>query len=393
MDEMFYVGIDVSKDKFDYAAIDPQGTLVKKDSLPMNREGFNKLGRLFKQVESVCVGFESTGTYHINMLTYLLCLSDDVHLLNPAMVKRFAEADSLRKTKTDAVDAMVIAKFLVHKKDTINSISDIDSAHLTQLARLRESISKDISKTKTHLKQMLNITFPEFLKITNVFTESSLKLLKHFPSANSVKATKPYKIRKIFDKLAKGRGRNQMLTQEKFIELAKESIGTAKKSTETTVLYDIKHLRFLQDNLDEITSQFIDQVNNQFGKGLMILKTIKGIGDTTASHFLSEIKDINRFSNAKQLIAYSGTDPSVKQSGLMIKRGKISKRGVTSLRRVGYLITCSVIRHDSVFREYFLKKREEGMAYRKAIIATWNKLLRVIFTLLSNNIEFCEKHS
>ena len=393
MDKMIYVGIDVSKDKFDYAAVDPQVTLVNKGSHPMNRDGFNKLGQLFKQFESVCVGFESTGTYHVNLLSFLLSVSEDVHLLNPALVKKFAEADSLRKTKTDAVDAMVIAKFLVRKKDNIHSISDIDSAHLTQLARLRESISKDISKTKTHLKQMLNITFPEFLNITNVFTESSLKLLEHFPSANSVKATKPYKVRKVFDKLAKGRGRNQVLTQDQFIEQAKDSIGSAKKSTETTVLYDIKHLRFLQDNLDEITKEFINQVNKQFGEGLMILKTIKGIGDTTASHFLSEIKDINRFSNAKQLIAYSGTDPSVKQSGIMIKRGKISKRGVTSLRRVGYLITCSVIRHDGVFRVYFLKKRDEGMAYRKAIIATWNKLLRVIFTLLSNNIEFCENHS
>ena len=96
-------------------------------------------------------------------------------MLNPSLVKKFTEADSLRKTKTDAVDAIAIAKFLVHKKDDIQSISEIDSAHLTQLARLRESIAKDISKTKTHLKQILNITFPEFLKSTNVFTESSEK--------------------------------------------------------------------------------------------------------------------------------------------------------------------------------------------------------------------------
>lgn len=393
MDTMIYVGIDVSKDKFDYAAVDSQATLIQRDSLTMDRKGFDKLEQLFKQYTSIRFGFESTGTYHINLLSFLLSVFKDIHLLNPALVKKFAEANSLRKTKTDTVDAMAIAKFLIYKKDDIQSISEIDSGHLTQLARLRESIAKDISKTKTHLKQMLNITFPEFLKSTNVFTESSLKLLEHFPSANAVKTTKLYKIKKVFEKLTKGRGRTQQLKLDQFIELAEKSIGTAKKSTETTVLYDIKHLRFLQDNLDDITSQFIDQVNRQLGEGLTILKTIKGIGNTTASHFLSEIKDINRFSNAKQLIAYSGTDPSVKQSGLRIKRGKISKRGVTSLRRVGYLITCSVIRHEGTFRKYYLKKRSEGMAYRKAIIATWNKMLRVIFVLLSNNVEFSEKHS
>ena len=392
MDNIIYVGIDISKDKFDYAAIDTQGTLLNKDSLPMNRDGFNNLGHLFKQFDSVCVGFESTGTYHINMLTFLLCLTDDVHLLNPALVKKFADAASLRRTKTDAVDSLVIAKFLVHRKDEIHSVSEIDSAHLTQLARLRESISKDIAKTKTHLKQMLNITFPEFLKITNVFTESSLKLLESFPSANSVKAAKPEKVRKVFDKLVKGRGRTMQLSYTQLIEMAQESIGTATTSTETAVLYDIAHLRFLQNHLDDITSQLVEQVNKHFGQSLMILKTIKGIGDTTASHLMSEIKNINRFSNAKQLIAYAGTDPSVKQSGQMNIRGKISKRGVTSFRRVGYLITCSVVRHDGVFREYFLKKRDEGMAYRKAIIATWNKLLRVIFVLLTRQVEFSPNH-
>ena len=179
MENMVYVGIDVSKDKFDYAAVDSQVTLVNKDSLPMNREGFNKLGHLFKQFDNICIGFESTGTYHVNLLTFLLCLTENVHLLNPALVKKFADAASLRKTKTDAVDSLAIAKFMVHRKDEIHRFSEIDSAHLTQLARLRESISKDIAKTKTHLKQMLNITFPEFLKSSNVFTESSLKLLEY----------------------------------------------------------------------------------------------------------------------------------------------------------------------------------------------------------------------
>ncbi len=141
----------------------------------MDRKGFDTLKQLSNQYNNICFGFESTGTYHINLLSFLLCVSEDVHLLNPSLVKKFTEADSLRKTKTDAVDAIAIAKFLVHKKDDIQSISEIDSAHLTQLARLRESIAKDISKTKTHLKQILNITFPEFLKSTNVFTESSEK--------------------------------------------------------------------------------------------------------------------------------------------------------------------------------------------------------------------------
>lgn len=392
METTVYIGIDVSKDKFDYAAVCPEATTVKKGSLPMSREGFTRLGKLIGGYSRVVVGFESTSTYHINLLSFLLSVTKHVHLLNPALVKKFTEADSLRKTKTDAVDALAIARFLIDREQSLPEFSEMDSAYLTQLARLRESITRDIGKTKTHLKQMLNIVFPELLKNTNVFTDNSLQLLEQFPSAKAVKQATKKGVRKAFYNLKESRGRRADLEPDQLFELAKESIGTADESLEMAVQYDVKHLAFLQNHLEEVTDKLIDQVNKHFGPELEILKSIKGIGNTTASHLISEIKDIHRFSNAKQLIAYAGTDPSVKQSGKMIKHGKISKRGVTSLRRVGYLITCSVIRHEGVFREYYLKKRDEGMAYRKAVIATWNKLLRVIFVLLNKQVKFVPNH-
>ncbi|MBU4273809.1 MAG: IS110 family transposase [Planctomycetes bacterium] len=392
MQTPIYIGIDVSKDKFDYAAVDAQDTLIKKDSLQMDRDGFQELGKLIRSFSDVVVGFESTGTYHINILSFLLSLTEHVHLLNPALVKKFAEANSLRKTKTDAVDAMAIARFLIFRQQNITNGTEIDSAYLTQLARLRESITRDVGKTKTHLKQMLNIAFPELLKHANVFTDTFLHILEQFPSAKAIRKATKKRIRKTFYNLTKSRGKNPDMNPDQLFDLAKNSIGTADDSLEMAIQFDIKHLEFLQKHLDEVTGKLIDNVNKRFGSELEILKSIKGIGDITASHFLSEVKDIQRFSNYKQLIAYAGTDPSVKQSGNMIKRGKISKRGVSGLRRVGYLITCSVIRHDGVFRNYYLKKREEGMVYRKAVIATWNKLLRVIFAILTKQVKFIPNH-
>ncbi|RKY56598.1 MAG: IS110 family transposase [Candidatus Neomarinimicrobiota bacterium] len=392
MQSPIYGGIDVSKDMFDYAAIDTQNTTIKKGSLQMNRDGFQELEKLIQSYPNAVVGFESTGTYHINIMSFLLSITEHVHLLNPALVKKFAEADSLRKTKTDAVDALVIARFLIHRQYNISATTEIDSAYLTQLARLRESITRDVAKTKTHLKQMLNIAFPELLKSANLFTDTLLHILIQFPSAKAIRKATKKGIRKTFYNLTKSRGKNPNLNPDQLYELAKKSIGTADESLEMAIQFDIKHLEFLQKQLDEVTSKLIDNVNKHFANELEILKSIKGIGDTTASHFLSEVKNIHRFSSAKQLIAYSGTDPSVKQSGNMIKKGKISKRGVSSLRRVGYLITCSVIRHDCVFRDYYLRKRAEGMVYRKAVIATWNKLLRVIFAILTKQVKFDHNH-
>lgn len=393
MKKTIYLGIDVSKDKFDYAAVDQQSGLIKKDALPMNRDGFNQIEQLIKFFPKVVVGLESTGTYHINILSFLLSLTEHVQLLNPALVKKFAEADSLRKTKTDTVDARVIAKFLIHQQASCSSTTNIDSAYLIQLARIRESITQDIAKTKTHLKQMLNIVFPELVKTANLFTDTFLHLLERFPSAKAIRKTAEKEIRTAFYQQTQSRGKKPDITPDQLYQMAQKSIGTADLNLEMTIQFDLKHLAFLQKNLNEMTNKLIDSVNKHFGQEMKILTSIKGIGATTASHFLSEIKNIHRFSSAKQLIAYAGTDPCIKQSGKMIKKGKISKRGNTSLRRVGYLITCSVIRHKGVFREYYLRKREEGMAYRKAVIATWNKLLRVIYAILTKQVKFVPNHA
>ncbi|MBU4444774.1 IS110 family transposase, partial [bacterium] len=212
METTIYIGIDVSKDKFDYAAVDTQTTLIKKDSLQMDRDGFiedsllgQELGKLIQSFSNVVVGFESTGTYHINILSFLLSLTEHVHLLNPALVKKFAEADSLRKTKTDAVDAIAIARFLIYRQHSISVMTEIDSAYLTQLARLRESITQNVGKTKTHLKQMLNIAFPELLKHANVFTDTFLHILEQFPSAKAIRKATKKRIRKTFYNLTKSR--------------------------------------------------------------------------------------------------------------------------------------------------------------------------------------------
>ena len=114
-----------------------------------------------------------------------------------------------------------------------------------------------------------------------------------------------------------------------------------------------------------------------------------GIGDITAKSFLIEIKDICNFSSAKQIIAFFGTDPSVKSSGSSINiQGKISKRGNPHGRRTMWQMAVSVIRSDPYFNAYFRKKRNEGMKYKQAVIATANKLIRVIFGMLKSKTEY-----
>lgn len=128
---------------------------------------------------------------------------------------------------------------------------------------------------------------------------------------------------------------------------------------------------------------------------IALLKSIPGIGDIVASIILGEIGDIDRFSNTKQLIAFSGIDPAVKQSGNFVgTKNKVTKRGSTFLRHALYIAATTSVRKESkgkqvnpVIYEYYQRKTETK-AKKQALGAVMNKLLRIIFSVLKNKQPF-----
>jgi hypothetical protein len=110
---------------------------------------------------------------------------------------------------------------------------------------------------------------------------------------------------------------------------------------------------------------------------------------------LGEIGDIVRFTNAKQLVAYCGIDPSVRQSGNFIDtKNKVTKRGSPFLRRALYIAATTAIRKapngsfvNSVIYDYYQKKIE-SKPRKQALGAIMNKLLRIVFSVLKNKQPF-----
>jgi transposase len=383
----YFIGIDVSKSSFNYSVIDEHCNSIESGKLSMEKDGFDKLKSVVDKYKNSIVACESTGSFHINLISFLISFKKEVALINPSLIKRFSHSVSLRKTKTDEIDANLIAMFVCKNKEHINYLMLNDIDRIVPIARLRESIAKDIAKTKTQLRQHLNITFPELERNYNIFTLSVLKLIKLFPSCESVRKASSVKIYKAIKHSHAGRAVN--ITPKVIKELAKNSIGTTSFSYETLVKYDVEHILFFMDKLEEIEKQFIDSINKNKKEDVDILTSIKGIGDTTASYFIAEIGSIERFENKKKLIAYIGTDPSIAQSGSSInKKGRISKKGSKSLRRTLYIMAMGTIRTNDYFKAYYLKKRQEGMQHRKAIVALINKLIRVIYALLKKREKF-----
>lgn len=386
-----FLGVDISKDKFDAYCIDMNGEKQFYLSCSMDRAGFEKLVSRLESLsmprESLLIGMESTACYHINLFSFLLAGGYTVVLINPLLISNFVKMQ-LWKTKTDKKDAFVIAQFLLMHMDTLaqTSISPHVS-DLRDLSRQRESLLSQMTALKCDMKRILTMTFPELEKLTGVFTKSILQLLSRFPSAQAIVQADPAEIPRLL--MDHSMGRNSATTTQAIIQAARSSVGTTSPSRELILKQKADVLIHLDGHLKELTAMMIELCRSGMGDDIEIMTSLRGIGEKTATSFLVEMGgDIRKFNNHKKLIAMAGIDPAIYQSGKHDGQGRITKRGNRHLRRVIWLMTIRVIQFNDCFRQHYQKRRQDGLPFKKAVLATAHKLLRTIFAMLTQRTAF-----
>jgi transposase len=385
-----YVGIDVSKDSFSVAGLDSKGNGLIGDSYSMNAEGFSCfLGMLLqhcKNLSQILAAMESTGCYHLNLFSFLNGQGIEVVVINPLLISQFAKL-SLRKTKTDKKDAMTIAQFMLQHQDAVSQLAVSQRLQdLRDLTRERESLCHLVSATKSEIKRVLRTTFPELESICDVSTKVMLQFLKRYPSARMVKLAKPKDVIKALER--KGVGTRLTFSAHDIIRAAENSVGIVSPAKEIILQGKVSTLVHLQDRVEQMTKLMTTLCKTSMLQDLEIVKSIKGIKTKMAVPFLAEVGDIKNYSCYKKLIAFAGLDPSVRQSGKFVGQSKISKRGNRHLRRVLYLMASSVVKCNSFFRHYFISKKKKGVSPQKALFAVVHKLIRIIFSMLTQRTYF-----
>jgi len=378
-----FVGIDVSKEKFDACGIGDDGKKVFSVTCPMNREGFEKL--ILQLPETALIGMESTASYHIALFSYLTAKGYRVAIINPLLIANFAKL-SLRKTKTDKKAALTIAEFLLLKRETL-ATEPPPLGELKDLSRRRERLIDQVTALKNDIKRILSVTFPELETITGVFTKSTLRLLVKFPSAHAIREAGYDAVADVV--ISRSRGRKSAASVKTLIDSATASVGVSSPAKDLILKQEAALLLHVQEQAEEIMKVMVHLSDEKMKRDTEILTSMKGIGDKTAFNFLIELGgDINVFENDKKLIAAVGIDPTVHESGKYKGQSKISKRGNRHLRRVIWLMTTKVIISNEVFRAYYFKRRKDGLIYKMAVLATAHKLIRVMFSMLVNQRHF-----
>jgi len=385
-----FVGIDVSKDKFDACGIGEEGEKVFSLTATMDRKGFEQLTFHLKRKKSfLLLGLESTACYHIALFSYLTAKGYRVVIINPLLIANYVKLQ-LRKTKTDKRDALTIAQFLMLRKEALeNQTCSVDLMELRDLARRRERLTDQVTRLKGNMKRILSVTFPELEHLTGVFAKSILQLLIRFPSAEALRKADVETVAALV--VPRSWGRKSRAWVDTLMTTAATSIGVSSPAKELVLRQDASLLLCVQEQIKETTKALMSLCNERMKKDIEILTSIKGIGKATTLNFLIEMGgDVTLYKDDKKLIAASGLDPSTYQSGKYEGSSKISKRGNRHLRRVIWLMTRGVVFSNDLFRVYFYKRRNEGLCYKMAMLATAHKLIRVMFAMLVHQTCFEE---
>lgn len=385
---MIYVGIDIAKLNHYASAIDSDGVVLIEpfEFLNDNAGFYTLLSKLNSfELDDIIIGLESTAHYGNNLVSFLVTKGLHVCVINPIQTATLRK-NNIRKTKTDKVDTLVIAKAVaLMDHPRFVTMYDIALMQLKNLGRFRMKLVKQRSRTKIQLTAYLDQVFPElqyFFK-SGIHQKTVYAILKEAPSATRIASMHLTHLKNLL--VSNSHGHFKKETALELRVLAQKSVGTADRSLSIQITQSIAQIELLDSQLDAVESEMKDIVTSLDS----VIMTIPGIGPINGGMIIGEIGDINRFSKPRKLLAFAGLDPSVYQSGNFIaKKTKMSKRGSSALRYALMNAAHNIVKYNQTFKEYYDSKRAEGRGHYNALGHCAGKLVRIIYKMLKDDVEF-----
>ena len=384
---MIYLGIDIAKNTHVASAISADGEiLITPFSFSNDIAGFSLLMEKIRSLtkEQLLIGMESTAHYAENLIFFLFNHGYRIAVINPLQTAALRRS-AIRKTKTDKVDSLLIAKALVLNNPTPLHQRDVLMLTLRGLCKTRRNLIFMRTRCKIQLGTFVDQLFPElngFFR-SGLHINTSYQLLKRHPSPFEIRGLHLTYLSNLLSKASRGKYTKQ--DSIRLRELAMDSVGIDSPILSLQIKQVIAQIELFNHQLEQVDSS-IAAAMEQIHSPIM---TVPGIGYINGAMILSSIGDISRFSDASKLLAYAGLDPAVIQSGNFNARStRMSKRGSSLLRYALINAAHNVARNNSTFGNYYAGKIAQGKSHYSALGHTAHKLVRIIFMLLTHNIAF-----
>lgn len=328
--------MDLHKSTSSFCVMDREGEILREQRMPTTLEATERFVKSLGKKQHISLTLEPVSQSWC-FVGHFERLGVTVYPANPRKLKSISKATS----KTDKLDARVLAD---HLRTNHLPTSYLPPKHVRgwkEIARNRSALVnlRTQSKNRVHAVLFKNGLVSPYMSL---FTKRGIEWLKglelepHFT-----------------------------LTIERQLSVVEHLDGEIKE-TEKAIRAAVKETKEMQ-----------------------LLKTIPGVGDVFAATLMAEIGDVSRFKSPRQLQAYAGLVPWVRNSGDREWSGHLTKVGSHWLRwaAIEVAVATARIRTSTDIKDYYLKVKK-NKNNKTATVATARKLLAIMWSVLRNKRAF-----
>ena len=367
MNQNTCITIDVSQNKSHIQGfIGPNKPLSKTRTMRNTKQGFQFILIIKNLIESKTnetplIVFEFTGIYHKPLEKFLISQNLKYHIVAPLKAAK-ARNSEIREQKTDARDCLSLSKLFYSNNLGIFYSENETYSNLRKLNRYYDTCMKHLIKIKVNFRETLAVVYPNYKKLfSSIYSDDSLTFLKEFPHPSLYTSKLEDRIIEIlknkWDHLE-----SWTLSKVKILTPLINEVVSGCNVTEPDIIMLLSYISQIEYYLNQIEIT-VSQMNELAKKVPLynLVHSLPGIQDILTCKFIAEVGDISRFSNYKQIVAYAGIDPMIRQSG--DKDGlhlKMSKKGNKRLRTILHLMVSSLIkanREPNAIKDNIKKRR------------------------------------
>jgi transposase len=379
-------GIDIASEVHVVAGVDAEGELTLKPAkVEETGTGHEKLLGLLGEAAGALVVMEATGHYWKNVFARLSAAGFSVAVVNPLAIRRFAESH-LKRAKTDATDALLIARFGHAMKPRPAPMLDEQLEELREAMRLRDRWVQDLGDRVRQLHRLVDLGFPEFTRhVHDLGSGLAATLLTRCPTAAAFRKVKPSTLAKLkYD----GRHHVPEALATELIAAAKHSAGMHHGDVyQVGVRATCEDILVLRSRIREADRNIATLVDASELGGL--LQTIDGIGPTTAARILAEFGDPSTYASADAFAAHFGVVPATNHSGKSTPlRSPTTNLGDAKLRSKLWMPTLTAVARNPWLKAFYERLIARGKPAKVALTAAMRKLTTAIYSVAKNRKPF-----
>ena len=396
-DKTLVVGVDVGSDTHYARAILARGFEVSKKpfSFENTREGFEKFVSwtynlaAANMLTKIFVAIEPTGHYWFNLADYLKAYDVKLVMVAPQHVKHSKEMDDNTQRKDDRKDPLVIARLVLEGRYMIPYIPENVYAELRAAFNRRCDLVEALNRNENRMIRWFDMHFPEYREVYGKASAiTGLLVLTRAPLPSDILALGADGICRIWrEAKVRAAGINRA---KKLVEAAQKSIGLKGGEAVRQELWQLmEEHELLKKQLSDIM-RIIEELLTRIPGADRLLK-VPGAGVVTVAGFLSEVGDISRFTDPKQIQKLAGLAVVENSSGKRKGMPGISRRGRSRLRWVLFQLARTTVKSNKemkAYHQYYTTRNENPLKKMQSLMAIAGKMTRIFFGMLKNGTEY-----